>query len=193
MFSLHGLSLRVDDHWLAECNYQIAAEGHPEQTPPTLSPASRGRWSPSYPPPTPPFQIQFLFSSFLSKLPLPPKILTHLSQWTCIMWRLFCFHKKGGAERGGGSREPPTLPTMPLQIRLRGHNLRGAHTPSEDGLRDKQRGSWCPVATHVHAVAAAAAAVRHYRTDARWRSAERQWHSLPQPIYLHLHMCWLPD
>lgn len=83
-------------------------------------------------------------------------------------------------------RGPPIAPAMPLQINLVGRNLREAHSPSEDGLRDKRKGGRRPVASHVHC---GPATVRHYRTDARRRSAERQRHTLLQPIYLHLHMC----
>lgn len=63
----------------------------------------------------------------------------------------------GGGLGGGGGvrfqtwpRGPPTAPTMPLQITLGGCNLRGAHSPSEDGLRDKRSGGGRPhTCTHA--------------------------------------------
>lgn len=72
-----------------------------------------------------------------------------------------------GAWVGGGGihfqtwpRGPPNPAMMPLQIKLGGCNLRGAHSPSEDGLRDKRRGGGrasCHLTrARMHAAAAAA-------------------------------------
>lgn len=76
----------------------------------------------------------------------------------------------GGLLVGGqfAFKRAPPPPTMPLQITLGGRNLRGAHSPSEDGLRDKRVAAGVLSPRARTRAANDGAVVGHYRTDARW-------------------------